>query len=185
MVSIDVVTINGKSENLSDYVAIVEDARNYFPIKTWDTVQYSRELHLKHDVKIAMNGKTFGAFSFKALIKRIRSLKNHDQLVSLLLAITADPIIAIHYFFDGRNFKRTSYLIHDYVDEKIGVVSFYHLEKELSKKVIAHGLGHNKGLVHHLKPIDLMYPELLKCSTLQVEGFCEDCLHEMMKDEAE
>jgi len=101
--------------------------------------------------------------------------------MSLLLGGTPDPVVALYCFFDGKNFKKTLYLVHDYVTEKVGVVSFFQLDEENSRKVVAHGLGHNRGLRHHMEPIDLMYPELLRFPILQVEGFCRVCLRTLKK----
>jgi len=181
MHSINVLTINGKPENERDLVKIVEDARSYFPMETWDDIIYLGKLSLEHDVKIAKSGESFGAFLFEGLIKRIKRIKDSDRLMSLLLGITPDPIVAMHYFFDGKNFKRALYLVHDYVAERVGVVSLFRLNEETSSKVMAHGLGHNRGLRHHVEPIDLMYSELLRFPILQVEGFCQVCLHMLTK----
>jgi len=181
MCSINVLTINGEPENEQDLVKIVEDAKSYFPTETWHDILYLGKLRLEHDIKIAKNGEPFGAFLFEKLIKRIKRIKNSDRLMNLLLGITPDPIIAMHYFFEGNNFKRTLYLVHDYVAEKVGVVSLHQLNNETSSKVVAHGLGHNRGLRHHVKPIDLMYFELLRTPILQVEGFCKICLQTLTK----
>lgn len=185
MRSINVLTINGELENEIDLVKIVEDAKDYFSPKTWDDIQYLGKLNLKHDVKIAVNEEFFGAFLFKKLIERIGRIKDSDRLTSLLFGITPDPIVAVYYFFDGKNLKRAVYLVHDYMAEKTGVVSLFHVNPESSSKVVAHGLGHNKGLRHHVRPIDLMYYELLRSPTLQVDGFCKVCMRKLAKDRTE
>jgi len=182
MRSINVLTINGEPENERDLVKIVENARNYFPSETWDEIYYFGKLSLEHDVTIATSEESYGAFLFEKLIGKIEKIKKSDKLVSLLLGITPDPIIALYYFFDGKNFKRTLYLVHDYVAEKAGVVSLFNVSEESSNKVVAHGLGHNRGLQHHAEPIDLMYSELLRFPTLQVEGFCKICVRKLTKD---
>ncbi|MCW3985014.1 MAG: hypothetical protein NWE91_01175 [Candidatus Bathyarchaeota archaeon] len=179
MRSITVLTINGESENEIDLVKIVEDARTYFPSETWDDIKYLGKLSLEYDVKIALNRESFAAFLFEKLIERIGKINSSDRLMSLLLGITLDPIVAVHYFFDGENFKKTVYLVHDYVAEKVGVVSLFQVDNESSRKVVAHGLGHNKGLRHHMEPIDLMYSEFLRFPRLQVEGFCKVCLRKL------
>ncbi len=173
---VNVLTINRQPENEQDLVKIVEDARSYFPTETWDDILYLGKLSLKHDIKIVTNGESFGALLFEKLIKQIEKIKKSGRLVSLLLGITPDPIVAVYYFFDGKNFRRALYLIHDYATERVGVVSFFRLNEETSSKVVAHGLGHSKGLRHHVEPIDLMYSGLLRFTKLQVEGFCEVCL---------
>ncbi len=181
MRSIDVLLINGEPENRRDIIKIVEDASSYFPTETWDDVKYLAKLILEHDVTIATGGESFGAFLFEKLTKRIGRIKHSNRLVNLLLGITSDPIIAVYYFFDGRRFKRTLHLVHDYFDERIGVVSLFQVNEGSSSKVVAHGLGHNRGLRHHLKPIDLMYSELLTAK-LKVEGFCEVCLRKLTEN---
>jgi predicted Zn-dependent protease len=183
MRSINVLTINGEPENERDLVKIVEDAKTYFPTETWDDVRYLGELCLEHDFKIETSGESSGAFLFEKLIERIERIKDPNRLMSLLLGITPDPIVAVYHFFDGKTFKRAIYLVHDYVAEKVGVVSLFQIREEVSSKVVAHGLGHNRGLRHHVKPIDLMSPELLRVSALQVEGFCEVCLRKLKKDQ--
>ncbi|MDH5447424.1 MAG: hypothetical protein OEY24_01100 [Candidatus Bathyarchaeota archaeon] len=185
MRSINVLTINGEPENKGDIVKIVEDARTYFPLETWDDVRYLGGLCLEYDFQIATSGESFGAFLFEKLVERIEGIKNSDKLMSLLLGITPDPIVAMYYFFDGKHFKKALYLVHDYVAEKVGVVSFFQVKDEFSSKVVAHGLGHNRGLRHHVKPIDLMYSKLLRVPALQVEGFCEICLHKLKKDQTD
>ena len=182
MHAINVLTINEEPENERDLIKIVEDARKYFPVETWDDIRYLGKLSLEHDIKIAANEELFGAFLFEKLIERIKKIIDSDKLVNLLLGITPDPIVAVYYFFDGKKFKRTLSLVHDYMMKKVGVVSFFRVNEEYSSKVVAHGLGHNKGLCHHVEPIDLMYSELLRISTLQVEGFCKICLRKLKKD---
>lgn len=185
MRSINVLTINGEPENERDLVKIVEDAKTYFPTETWYDVRYLGELCLEHDFKIETSRESSGAFLFEKLVERIGSIKDSDRLLNLLLGITPDPIVAVYYFFDGKTFKRAFYLVHDYVAEKIGVVSLFQVKEEFSSKVVAHGLGHNRGLCHHVKPIDLMYSKLLRVPALQVEGFCEVCLRKLKKDQTD
>lgn len=185
MRSINVLTINGEPENERDLVKIVEDAESYFPTETWGDIRYLGKLSLEHDIKIATSGEPFGAFLFEKLIERIEKIKGSDRLINLLLGITPDPIVAVYYFFDGKNFKRALYFVHDYVAEKVGVVSLFRINEESSSKVVAHGLGHNRGLRHHVEPIDLMYSELLRSSALRVDGFCKVCLRKLTKDQSD
>ena len=182
MGSITVLTISGRTEDKEDVVEIVEDASGYFPTDTWDDIIYIGKISLEHDFKVATGRESYGAFLFQKVIKRIRKVRDSNRLISLLLGITSDPIVAVHHFFDRTNFKRAFYLVHDYVDEKAGVVSLFQVEEETSSKLVAHGLGHNRGLSHHIEPIDLMYSELLKSPILQVDGFCEVCLRKLAKD---
>ena len=185
MPPITVLTISGKTEDKEDVVEIVEDASGYFPTDTWDDIIYIGKLSLEHDFKVATNRESYGAFLFQKLIKRIRRIRDSTKLISLLLGITSDPIVTVHHFFDRTNFKRRFYLVHDYVDETAGVVSLFQVKEETSSKLVAHGLGHNRGLRHHIEPIDLMYFELLKSPILQVDGFCEVCLSKLRKDETD
>jgi len=185
MRSINVLTINEEPENERDMVRIVEEAGRYFPTETWSDVRYLGKLNLEHDVKIASNRECFGAFLFEKLIGRIERIKDSDRLKTLLLGITPDPIIAMRYFFDRKHFKRTLYLVHDYMAETIGVVSLFRVNDESSSKVVAHGLGHSRGLRHHAEPIDIMYFELLRFPTLRVEGFCESCLRKLKTDKTD
>lgn len=182
MRSIDVLLINSEPENERDVVSIVEDASSYFPTETWDGVKCLAKLILEHDVTIATGGESFGAFLFEKLTKRIQRIKHSNGLMNLLLGITPDPIVVIYYFLDGRRYKKTLHLVHDYVDERIGVVSLFRVNERSSSKVVAHGLGHNRGLRHHLEPIDFMYTELLRTSTLQVEGFCKVCMQKLTEN---
>lgn len=185
MQSIAVLTVSGKPENEKDMVKIVEDASSYFPTDTWDDIKYIGKLRLEHDFKVATSRESYGAFLYQKLINRIRRIRDSKTLTSLVLGITADPIVAMYHFFDRTNFKRTLYLIHDYVDAKVGVVSLFQVNQESSSKLAAHGLGHNRGLRHHTEPIDLMYSKLLNSSTLQVDGFCEVCLRKLTKDKTD
>ena len=182
MQSINVLTIN---EELGDLVKIVEDAKDYFPAETWDEIRYLGKISLEHDVRITTSVDSLEAFLFQKLIERVGKIRDSERLMNVLLGITPDPIVAVYYSFDGRHFKRTVCLVHDYVAQRVGVVSLFRVNSEASGKVVAHGLGHNRGLRHHVKPIDLMYANLLRCPTIQVEGFCEDCLDKLTKDQAE
>lgn len=184
---IDVFTIHGAPEDTGagDLVGIVEDAKSYFPLETWGDVRFIGKLSLEHDVKLKAAGEPFGAFLFERLISRFKRMRGSGGLLHLLLGITPDPIVATYYSFSGSQFKRTTYLIHDYVAREVGVVSLFRVSEESSGKVVAHGLGHNHGLRHHAKPIDLMYSELLSSPTLQVEGFCRICLSKLADTKAD
>ncbi len=182
MASINVLTINEEPEEKRDLVKIVDNAKSYFPSETWDDIYYIGKLILDHDVKITLSEDCLGAFLFEKLIGRIKRIRDADDLMNVLLAVTPDPIVAQYHSFDGKNFVRTVYLVHDYVAENAGVVSFFKINDRSSSKVVAHGLGHNKGLRHHAVPIDLMHSELLRLPVLQVEGFCRVCLRKLAQD---
>ncbi|MFP3985571.1 MAG: hypothetical protein ACLFU9_06370 [Candidatus Bathyarchaeia archaeon] len=179
MSAIKVLTINAELESEEELVKIVEGARKYFPSETWNNIQYVGELSLKHEFQIALNEKSFGALFFEKLLNKLERIKGANRLVNLLLGITPDPIVAFYYFFDGKNFKKSFYFIHDYVAEKTGVVSLFQVDEEMSSKVVAHGLGHNRGLRHHAEPIDFMYSGLLKSPRLKVDGFCKICIRKL------
>lgn len=176
---IDLLMINKDPENKQDVAKIIEDASSYFPKETWDDVEWLAKLVLKHDLVITIEGESRGGFLFEKLTTEIRKIKRSNGLINLLLGITPDPIVAAYYFLDGRQLKRTLHLVHDYVDARIGVVSLFRINRESSSKVVAHGLGHSRGLHHHCEPIDLMYSELLTTPTLKVEGFCKVCLRKL------
>jgi predicted Zn-dependent protease len=176
MQSINVLTINEEPKNEQDLVKIAENAIRYFPTRTWDDVRYLGKLSSDHDVKVAANGEFSGAFLFEKLIQRIRRIGDSYKAENFLLGITSDPVVAVYCFFEGEHLKRTAYLVHDYMIETVGVVSLFRVKEGASSKVVAHGLGHSKGLLHHAEPIDLMYSELLEASKLKVEGFCKLCL---------
>lgn len=185
MQSISVLTISGEQENDKDMVKIVEVASGYFPTQTWEDIGYVGKLSFEHDFKVVTSRESCGAFHFQKLISKIRKVRDSKKLTSLLLGITADPMVAMYDFFDRTNFKRALYLVHDYVDEKVGVVSLFQVNEVSSSRLVAHGLGHNRGLCHHAEPIDLMYSKLLSSSILQVDGFCEVCLRKLTKDKTD
>lgn len=171
---IDVLTVNEELESQVDLIRVVEEARNYFSTETWDDVRYIGKLKMNHDVTITTGKEHRRALLVENITKRIRRIRD-CELTNLLLGITTDPVIAMYYYLDGNLFRRSLFLVHDYVSEKIGIVSLFRVKEESASKVIAHGLGHSRGLVHHHKPIDLMYSRLLNTLTLQVEGFCKGC----------
>jgi predicted Zn-dependent protease len=180
--SINVVAINQEPESEVDIVDIVENAKRYFPTEAWDEIRYWGKLNLEHDVKVLVDKQCLAGFLFERLIRKFRNIMDQSGLKSLLLGITSDPIVATSYFFDDNTFKRAVYLVHDYVTEKLGVVSLFSVDEESSSKVVAHGLGHNRGLRHHEKPADLMHPQLLRLPRLQVNGFCKLCLRELTEN---
>ncbi len=185
MESISVLTISGEPEDKRDMVKIVEDASGYFPTETWDDIIYIGELTLEHDFRVKTKRDSYGAFLFQKLVSRMKRVKESNKLMNLLLGITADPIVAAYHFFDKADFKRALYLVHDYVNGKVGVVSLFRVKEETSSRLVAHGLGHNRGLRHHVEPIDLMYSKLLSSPTLQVDGFCKVCLRKLTKDKTD
>jgi hypothetical protein len=183
MQSISVLSIDGDGEGDVDLVRIVEEAEHYFPLEGRNEIKYLGKVSLEHDVKVLVGRQCLGGFKFEKLVEKTRKLMVHLQVESLLLGITLDPVVGTNYFFNGNTFKRIAYLVHDYVTEKLGVVSLFQLSEESSSRVVAHGLGHNRGLCHHEKPVDLMHPELLKFDRLQVDGFCKVCARWLIEND--
>ena len=179
MCLVNLLTVNSEAGNEQDLVKVVEEAREYFPKESWHEILYFGNLTLYHDVKLIVEGQTMGAFLLKKILDRFEKIRSSDKLVSLLLGITSDPMVLMHYIFDGRSFRRALYVVHDFANRKVGIVSLFKVSEDSSSKVVAHGLGHNRGLRHHAKPIDLMYSELLRASALRVDGFCKTCLLEL------
>ena len=182
MKDIDVLTINEEPRNEQDLVKIAEDAIRYFPFGTWNDVRYLGQIILDHDVKVAAGEECFGAFLFRKLIRRIRRIGNCRRATNFLLGITPDPLVDTYCFFEGTHLTRTSYLVHDYMTENVGIASLFRINDGSSSKVVAHGLGHSKGLLHHSEPIDLMYSKLLEASKLKVEGFCKLCFCKLARN---
>ena len=182
---IDTLTINEEHKNSEETLEIIWKALEYFPKSLWRGVNYLGNVNMKHDIKIRVESKDsiYGAFNFNKLIKRVRKIRELLQVKDILLAVTRDPIIALYYAFNFDGVSRMANLVHDYFSKDVGVVSFFRVKRdEDAAKVVAHGLGHSKGLRHHVKPIDLMYEGLLKCSNLRNEGFCNECLKRIMQE---
>ena len=175
MQSISVLTINKEPESEQDLVKIAEGAIRYFHTGTSNDVMYLGKLSLDHDVKVATSQECLGAFLFKTLIRRIRRLRDSYRATNFWLGMTPDPVVDMYCFLEGTHLKRASYLVHDYMTEAVGIASLFRVNEGFSSKIVAHGLGHSRGLLHHADPIDLMYSELLDASKLKVEGFCKLC----------
>jgi hypothetical protein len=178
---IDVLTINEDPKNEEELIEIVEQACEYFPRGNWEGIEYLGNLNMEHDVKITSNRGVYGAFIFEKLVMKIRKLKSMFNAFELLLGITPDPIVTIYYRFERRTYERMVNLIHDYVSRDVGVVSLFRVEDGSASRLIAHGLGHNRGLRHHVDPIDLMYVDLLNHPMLNREAFCRECTNKLKK----
>jgi len=179
---IDLLTINEAPEDAKELVEIVGQASKYFPKGIWETIEYLGNLTLEHDVKIASKERVYGAFIFERLIQRIRKLRASFKTFVLLLGITSDPIVTVYYRFEKGAYERIVNIVHDYVAEDVGVVSLFRAKGELASKLVAHGLGHNRGLRHHMTPIDVMYIELLNYPMLD-KAFCKECLNKLRKSD--
>jgi hypothetical protein len=84
--------------------------------------------------------------------------------------------VVSYYDFREDRFSRIVNLVRDYVASDVGMVSIYGSDEESAVRISAHGLGHNRGLLHHPDPIGLMYVGLTDGSPLTRDGFCDDCL---------
>jgi predicted Zn-dependent protease len=179
--SIDVLTINEDPKNKKELIEILWQACEYFPRGTWESIEYLGNLNMNHDVRIATNKRIYGAFIFGKLVRKIRKLKKMFEAFEPLLGITSDPIVSVYYRFEMGTYERVVNLIHDYVSEDVGVVSLFRVKEESASRLIAHGLGHNRGLRHHMDPVDLMYIDLLNHPTLYKETFCKKCVSKLKK----
>lgn len=171
---IDLLTINRDFKE-EDLVEVIWRALRYFPDDLWDGVNYFGNINVDHDFKINFRGEIYGAFSFYNLIEKVRRFKKMFEMENMLVALTLEPVIISHYRFEGRNFRRVDSLVRDYMCEDLGILSLFNVDDRTSARIAAHGLGHSRGLRHHLEPIDLMYVGLLNGSSLREEGFCREC----------
>jgi len=174
---LDTFTINEEPKNKEDLVEIIWQALKYFPKGIWEGVEYLGNVNIKHDLKVEINKRPYGAFLFQDLIKMIRETKKTFKSDKLLLAVTHDPVIAIYYQFEVTRLIKISNLVRDFVSKELGIVSFFEIEDEVGIEITAHGLGHSEGLIHHTQPIDLMYEDLLRrnLKLTKKDGFCDTC----------
>jgi hypothetical protein len=179
---LNLVTVNEEHENKEDLLEVIWRALEYFPGGLWEGANYLGNLDVKYDLKIKSKDNVYGAFIFSRLMEKIRRVRLMLQVKDLLLAVTCDPIITVYHRFEGKGFKQVANLVYDYVSKEIGVVSLFRIEYDrTAARIVAHGLGHNQGLRHHLKPIDVMCEGLLEHDRLINDGFCNECLKKMMK----
>lgn len=175
MQSLEMLTINEELKNKEDLVEIIWDAFNYFPEGFWNEVNYVGNISVKHDLEIKSKEEVYGAFIFPYLVRKIRETRNTLRIANLLLAVTHDPVIVTYHRFESDRFRMVADVVHDYVSDDVGMISFFEIEDEVGIKVAAHGLGHNQGLRHHAEPLDLMYARLLNGRPISVDGFCSEC----------
>ena len=173
---IDVLTINEDTKNEEELLKIVNLACEYFPKGIWESIEYLGNLNIEHDVKVASNTRIYNAFIFEKLLRRIRKLKSMLKAFKLLLGITSDPIVTVYYRFEIGTFQRIISIVYDYVSDDVGVVSLFKAKDMSASMLIAHGLGHSRGLRHHVDPIDLMYIDLLNYPMLNKKDFCKECI---------
>ena len=175
------MTINEEAKNNDDIIEVVWKAFDYFPEETWECVKYIGNINIKHDLKIKIKEKIYGAFIFNHLITKIREIKSLLESKNLVLGLTHDPVIAVYHRIEEDRIKRIVNLVRDYVSRNTGLVSLFEIEAETATKIAAHGLGHNQGLEHHTDPVDLMYARLLNGNPIKKDGFCIECKRKLKK----
>lgn len=173
---LEMLTINEGGRRHEEIMEIIWRALEYFPRGLWEGVNYLGNADMRHDVKIKFRESIYGAFIFNNLMGKIKRIKSALGIKNLLLAVTSDPIIAVYHRFDAKRLNQVANLIYDYVSWDAGVVSLFRVGDEKASKIIAHGLGHNRGLRHHYEPIDIMYEGLLEHKNIRKDGFCNDCI---------
>ncbi|MEM3816105.1 MAG: hypothetical protein QW341_04590 [Candidatus Bathyarchaeia archaeon] len=183
MPSIEALTVNEKEENIEEILEVIWRAVEYFPRGLWEEVNYIGNINVKHDLKVKIKEEMYNAFIFNNLIEKVRGIRKLLQVKNLLLAVTREPVIAIYHRFEDKRLSRFASIVHDYVSSDVGLVSLFRVGEDVGTKIIAHGLGHSRGLKHHTKPIDMMYEGLLMSRTLENEGFCNDCIKRMFMAE--
>jgi len=177
------LTINEEDIDSEGVLEIIWRALEYFPRGLWDGAEYLGNINIRHDVKIKFKEVVYGAFILNNLMEKIRRVRKLLGIDDLLLAITYDPVITVYHRFEAKKINCFANLIYDYVSRDVGLISFFRVkEGEIASKIIAHGLGHSRGLRHHLKPVDIMYEGLIEIGKLRNDGFCSDCIKKISCD---
>lgn len=175
------LTINEEVKSREDLIDVMWKAFSYFPEGVWKEVNYVGNVSVKCDLTIESKEETHEAFIFSHLARRIREMRSIIKTDELLVGVTHNPVIVTYHRFDTNKFKRIVNIVHDYVSNDIGIISFFKAEDESAVKIAAHGLGHNQGLTHHAQPIDIMYLGLLNGNRIKINGFCIECLQKLKK----
>ena len=165
------LVLNQDSKDRWELIDIVHKAMEYFPDKLWDGIKYIGNIDTSHNIKIKINQELRGAFDVNELVKQIRVLRKLLEINNLLLALTLDPVVLSYYRYGADKFSRILSLVKDFVASDIGLISLFDTDEETAIRISAHGLGHSKGLIHHSKPLDLMYVGLLDGSPLRNNRF--------------
>ncbi len=181
MQSLDVLTINEQKQSGDDLVEVIWRAFSYFPRGIWKEVNYVGNVVLEKDLRIETDKYVSGAFLFSHLLRKIRDMRDVYRVEDFLLGVTSNPVIAMYYRLEADTFMRVVNLVHDYVTGDVGIISLFEMEDNIAAKVAAHGLGHNRGLKHHLEPVDLMFEGLLHGKPIRIDGFCQECQHRLTK----
>ena len=90
-------------------------------------------------------------------------------------------MIITFFRLESNVFQNVAGLVRDYVTDDVGMVSLFETDEEEGRRVAAHGLSHNRGLVHHEEPLGLMYVGLLDGLPIQTNGFCVECRDKLEK----
>lgn len=181
MQSLDLLTINEDLRSKEDLVEVMWKAFDYFPRGIWEGVNFVGNVSVEWDLRIKSREMSFGAFLFSRLLRKVRELRSRLGVEDLLLGVTHDPVIVLYHRFEVDRFRRVVNLVHDYVSSDVGMISLFEMEEDAAAKVAAHGLGHNRGLGHHLEPVDLMYEGLLHGKPIRIDGFCDECKRKLKK----
>jgi len=178
---VEVLTLNEDTRDGEELLEVIWGALKYFPGYTWESVNYRGNLDIGHHLEIERDSRRYGAFLVNRLVSHVRKLKKAFRTDALLLALTRDPVIITFFRLESNVFRNVAGLVRDYVTDDVGMVSLFETDEEDGRRVAAHGLGHNRGLVHHEEPLGLMYVGLLDGLPIQTNGFCVECSDKLEK----
>jgi len=179
MHSLDILTINENPRGKEDLLEMIWNALNYFPEGTWGNINYIGNTVVKYDLTVEANGELSQALTFPKILRKLREMRGMFKTHTLLLGVTHDPVIVLYCRFEGNSFKRSVVTVHDYVSDDVGILSFFQKDESVAIRIVAHGLGHNRGLEHHNEPIDLMFIGLLDGGRIELDGFCRSCIRKL------
>jgi predicted Zn-dependent protease len=177
---LDLLTINYEPYSKEEIVELIYKALDYFPNEVWNFVIYKGVAKIPYDVKVNINDHNYDAFIYNKLLRKLREIKEGISK-NKLLAITLNPILIVSYHIDKGKLKQSTMLVRDWVVNDIGFASLFEVKENVSKKLIAHSLGHFYDLSHHFQPIDLMTPELKEIE--KTNSFCKNCKEKLAEYE--
>jgi predicted Zn-dependent protease len=178
---LDLLTINYQPSSKEEIVELVYKALDYFPSELWNFVIYKGVVKIPYDIKVSIDDNEYEAFVYNKLLRKLREIKKEFSSKNRLLAITLSPILMIRYYIDEGKIKQSILLVHDWIVNDIGFASLFEVKENVSKKLIAHSLGHFYDLLHHFQPIDLMTPELKEIE--KANSFCKNCKEKLVEHE--
>lgn len=178
---VEVLTLNEDTRDGKELLEVIWGALNYFPDNTWESVNYRGNLDIGHHLEIERDSRRYEAFLINRLVSLVRILKKTFGTDALLLALTRDPVIITFFRFESSVFRSVAGLVRDYVTDDVGMVSVFETDEEDGRRAATHGLGHNRGLVHHEEPLGLMYVGLMDGLPIQTNGFCVECRDKLEK----